>query len=145
MYLGSSANNAEFEIHVEIERWDSRLKYHLFRSQVVPFTTNLGTMQVSVPETAQIVSRGVGAVKRFDWSRLSDCSLFEGTYFCRPSVIEADSRGRCVSTVTGSHFRDEEILEKCPLSLADEGLRLVRLSDNKMYFDVPHMTATFKC
>ena len=53
--------------------------------------------------------------------------------------------GRCVSAITGSHFRDEEILEKCPLSLADEGLRLVRLSDDKIYFDVPHMTATFKC
>ena len=62
MYLGSSAHNAEFEIHVEIEKWDRRLKYNLFYSQVVPFTTNLGTMQVSVPETAQIVSRGVGAV-----------------------------------------------------------------------------------
>ena len=49
MYLGSSAHEAEFEIHLEIERWDSRLKYDLFRSQVVPFTTNLGTMQVSVP------------------------------------------------------------------------------------------------
>ena len=145
MYLGSSAHGSEFEIHLLIERWDPRLKYDLFRSQVVPFTTNLGTMQVSVPETAQIVSRGVGAVYRFDWSRLSDCSLFEGTYFCRPSVIEADSRGRCVSAITGGHFKDEEILEKCPLSLADEGLRLVRLSDDKIYFDVPRMTATFKC
>ena len=143
MYLGSSAHEAKFEIHLVIERWDPRLKYDLFRSQVVPFTTNLGTMQVSVPETAQIVSRGVGAVYRFDWSRLSDCSLFEGTYFCRPSVIEANSRGRCVSDITGGHFRDEEILEKCPLTLADEGLRLVRLSNDKIYFDVPHMT--FKC
>ena len=98
-----------------------------------------------MPETAQIVSRGVGAVYRFDWSRLSDCSVFEGTYFCRPSVIEADSRGRCVSAITGGHFRDKEILEKCPLTLADEGLRLVLLSDDKIYFDVPHMTATFKC
>ena len=145
MYLGSSAHEAEFEIHLESERWDSRLKYDLFRSQVVPFTTNLGTMQVSVTETAQIVSRGVGAVYRFDWSRLSDCSLFEGTYFCRPSVIEANSRGQCVSAITGGHFREKEILEKCPLTLADEGLRLVRLSDDKIYFDVPHMTATFKC
>ena len=116
MYLGSSADGAEFEIHLKIERWDSRLKYDLFRSQVVPLTTNLGIMQVSVPETAQIVSRGVGAVYRFDWSRLSDCSLFEGTYFCRPSVIEANSRGRCVLAITGGHFRDEEILEKCPLT-----------------------------
>ena len=102
-------------------------------------------MQVSVPETAQIVSRGVGAVYRFDWSRLLDCSLFEGTYFCCPSVIKAVSSGRCVSAITSSHFKDKEILEKCPLSLADEGLRLVRLSDDKIYFDLPHLIATFKC
>ena len=145
MYLGSSAHEAELEIHLEIERWDSRLKYDLFRSQVVPFTTNLGTMQVLVPETAHIVSRGVAAVYRFDWLRLSNCSLFEGTYFCLTSVIEANSRGRCVSAITGGHFKDKEILEKCPLSLVDEGLRLVLLSDDKIYFDVPHMTATFKC
>ena len=32
MYLGSLAHEAEFEIHLLIERWDPRLKYDLFRS-----------------------------------------------------------------------------------------------------------------
>lgn len=143
MYLGSG--RPEFEIHVVIEHWDEDDSFDLYRSQVVPFKTNLGHLQVVIPETAQIVNQALGAIYRFDWTRLTECGVYEGYYLCHPSVIESDSRGNCIQAITDTHMRDATILEKCTVASADSAMRLVRLGDDAIYFDVEKVTASLRC
>ena len=143
MYLGSG--QPEFEIHVVIEHWDEDDSFDLYRSQVVPFKTNLGHLQVVVPETAQIVNQALGDIYRFDWTRLTEFGVYEGHYLCHPSVIESDSRGNCIQAITDTHMKDAIILEKCTVAAADSAMRLVRLGDDAFYFDVEKVTASLRC
>lgn len=134
-----------FQIHLVIQDINNELVFDLFRSQTVPFSTNLGTLEAVVPETAQIVNPSKGSLYRFSWNRLSECQLFENTYYCDRSVLESDSSGRCVDTITSSHLEDVKVMERCQFGTTKEEMRLIRLSDDLIYFDVPPSKVKLDC
>ena len=137
--------DGEFVIHMEIPTYEDTLTYDLQRSRVVPFASNGGTLELVIPDTAQIVHKTRGQIYRFDWSRLYDCQRHEDTYYCSTNVIESDSLGRCVQAITDAHRPDQDIMEHCRLLPARREEKILRLSPSAIYYDLDKAPCSMKC
>ena len=136
---------SEFEIHLVIEHIDPALEFQIYRSRTVPFKSDMGTKEIVIPEVAQAVSVDVNSVYRFPWNRLTSCQMHDHTYYCDRTVLEADSSGRCVETITSAHMSDLDVFTRCKMMDAEDTYHLTRLADDLIYYDVGKSVAELFC